>query len=106
MSTTEGVVPMQYLNEWHDYLRVGLFFLSLWCCVTLIKRYRHNRDRWNVKTLDYWYALLMWTLVGMTFSVQGVYFDRDVTPALVAVTAAVLTTGKGLKRKGSWGGED
>lgn len=95
-----------FLDDWHDYLRVGVLLLSLWCCLTLIRRFRLNNTKWTTKTKDYWYALLMWTFVGITFSIQGIAFDRDLSPALIVVTAAVMVTGKGLNKKGSWGGED
>jgi hypothetical protein len=90
--------------EWHDALRVLIFFLSLWCCWMLILRYRQNRDDWTPKTLDYWYSLLMWCFVGVASSIQGIALDRPLTPAYVATCAAVLVTARGIHRKGSWGG--
>jgi hypothetical protein len=97
---------MWFFDDWHDFLRVGIFLLSLWCMWTLILRKRQYGDDWTTKTLDYWYAMLMWTFVGVVTGIQGVYLDRPPSPALAAVTAAVLVTGNGLRKKGAWGGTD
>lgn len=97
---------MLYLNEWYDFLRVGMFLLSLWCCITLLLRWRKYSDAWTDKTKDYWYSLFMWTVVGQVTSIQSIYLDRPVTAATVTILAAVLVTGKGLHQKGDWGGTD
>lgn len=99
---------MWYLDEWHDLVRLGIFLLSLWCCFALLRSWRRNAERqhWTPKTKDYWYALLMWTIVGMVVPVQAIILNRPFTPATVVIIAAVLVTGKGLKQKGSWGGSD
>lgn len=96
---------MSYLNDWHDFVRVVVFLISIYCCVTLVNRYRKNSSRWNPKTLDYWYALLAWSVVGVVGSIQGIYFDLPFSPGVVVTTAAALVTGKGLHQKGSWGGD-
>ena len=94
---------MQGINEWHDIVRVVAFFVSLFCLVRLVIRYRKSHGEWNVKTNDYWFAMLMWSLAGCVFTVQGIVLDRPFTPGFVFMTAAILVSGKGLSRKGSWG---
>lgn len=93
------------LNDWADYLRVITLLVSLYACVTLIRRWRQHNDAYNTKTKDYWYALFMWTIVGIVVPIQAMTLDRPFTPATVVITAAVLTTAKGLHTRGSWGGE-
>lgn len=90
-------------NDWHDLVRVLAFFISVYCVVILLLRWKRDSKDWNVKTRDYWYALFMWSLAGCVFTVQGVALDRPFTPGFVFLTAAVLVTGKGLHRKGEWG---
>lgn len=96
---------MSYLNHWHDYARVIVFIISAYGAFTLLKRHRENSDVWNTKTLDYWYALFMWCVVGMVSMVQGILLDRPITPVAVVTATAVLVTGKGLHKKGAWGGD-
>lgn len=97
---------MPYINEWHDVLRVIVFLISFGCLITLLRRYHNKAADWNRKTLDYWYSLCMWCGAGCVITAQGIILDRPFTPAVVMVTAAALTTAKGLRRKGDWGGRD
>lgn len=90
-------------NDWHDFVRVVAFFVSLYAFVVLLSRYFRDGNDWNSKTMDYWYALTMWSLAGCVFTVQGVALDRPFTPGFVFLTAAILVTGKGLNQKGDWG---
>lgn len=90
------------LDEWHDWLRLGLALLSIYCIFVLIARRRASHD-WNLKTNDHWYSALMWQFAGLLFFIQGVVLDRGITLALVFMTAAVLTAGKALTIKGPWG---
>lgn len=94
---------MGYLNDWHDSIRVIIFVMSLYSLYKLVQARRLSGGEWNTKTNDYWFAMLMWVLAGHALTVQGVLLDRPFTPAFVFLTAAILTTAKGLHRKGSWG---
>ena len=95
---------MGYLNDWHDYLRVVVFFVSLYSLYKLIRIRRREGVAWNTKTNDYWFAMLMWVLAGHALTLQGFLLDRPFTPAFAFLSAAVLTTAKGLHQKGAWGG--
>ena len=97
---------MNFINDWVDLGRVAMIVLSLWCCYTLIQKYRKNNEQWTTKTKDYWFALLMWAIAGAVTMTQGILLDRPLTPATVVIVAAVLVTGKGLNQKGAWGGDD
>lgn len=97
---------MGFLDDWHDYVRLFAFLISCYSVVALVVRYRMNGYEWNVKTTDYWFALLMWSLAGGAFCLQGIIMDRPVSVAFVFQISAVLVTGKGLARKGDWGGHD
>jgi len=92
------------IDEWHDWLRLVLIGLSIYCIIVLAARRRESGSAWNTKTNDHWYSALMWQLAGLSFFVQGILLDRDFTGALVFMTAAVLTAGKALNKKGAWGG--
>ena len=96
---------LHFVDSWTDVLRVLVLFVSVYCVVLLLIRHQQEALRWNVKTKDLWYALLMWSLAGCVFAVQGIALDRPFTPATVFLTAAVLVTGKGVHRKGRWGGD-
>lgn len=97
---------MQFtLDEWHDWLRLVLIGLSIYCIVVLIARYRLGRNDWNTKTKDHWYSSLMWSIAGVSYFAQGILLDRPFTVAFVFMIAAVLTFGKALHRKGPWGGD-
>lgn len=94
---------MSYLNDWHDYVRVLAFFMCVYCLCMLLKARRREGGNWNTKTNDYWYAMVMWVLAGHAIAAQGVILDRPFTPAFVFLTAAILTTAKGLHKRGEWG---
>ena len=97
---------MQFtLDEWHDWLRLMLAVLSVYCIVVLILRFRRGKNDWNTKTRDHWYSNLMWQFAGLAFFLQGIVLDRSFSVALVLMTAAVLTGGKALHKKGTWGGD-
>ena len=97
---------MHFVNDPIDFFRLALIVLSMWCSFTLIRRYRKHEKEWNVKTKDYWYSLLMWTVVGFSLPLQGILLDRPLTPVLVITAAAVVVTSKGLLNRGAWGGDD
>lgn len=90
-------------DDFLDWFRILLFGLSVFSAVTLVLRYRRGGANWNVKTKDYWYSALMWSLAGCVFTVQGIALNRPLTPATVFMTAAILVTAKAVVRKGDWG---
>lgn len=95
---------MPTFDNWHDYIRLLAFVVSLYSLVMLVVRYRKNGGQdWNVKTKDYWFALVMWSSAGCVLSIQGIALNRPLTPGLVLMTAAILVTGKGVFKKGPWG---
>lgn len=89
--------------EWHDWWRVYVMFLCSWSLLILAHRYRHNRCGWNNKTLDYWYAFVMWSIAGFSVSLEGILRDSDFGVRLVFLLMASSITLKGLWQKGSWG---
>lgn len=91
------------INQWHDALRILAFFANVWSLVLLVRAFLRRRGDWSQKTLDYWYALTMWSLAGAILSIQGVVMDLPLTPTVIFVTAASLVSIKGLYRKGTWG---
>ena len=93
------------LDDWHDFLRLILIGLSIYCVFVLVARYRSSgKNEWNTKTRDHWFSALMWSIAGGVYFTQGIFLDRPFTVAYVFMTAAVLTSGKALARRGQWGG--
>lgn len=90
--------------EWHDAIRVIVIGVSALSFVRLLRRRSKNAAAWNEKTLDYWYALFVWSIAGFVLAIQGIVLDRPPTPGFALVVAAALVTGRGLHRKGGWGG--
>lgn len=97
---------MGYFNHWHDYLRLVIFLICLVCSVMLIIRWGRHRKHWNEKTLDYWYAMIMWSIAGCSFGLEGILRDRPFGPSTVLVCCAAVTSLKGLLQNGEWGWED
>lgn len=93
------------LDNLGDYLRVLDILVCSFCVFVLLKRYRTGGAHWNLKTHDYWFSCLMWCISGLILSIQGITLDYPFGPAIVFVTAAALVTGRGLHRKGAWGGD-
>ena len=94
---------LYYPNELLDFLRLLLFFVGAYSLTILLVRYRNGGKDWNVKTKDHWFGLVMWSLAGCVFSLQGVALDRPLTVGFVFLTAAVLATGKAVHKNGDWG---
>lgn len=94
------------MNDWYDWWRALLFLICVASLVLLGLRYFGNRECWNEKTKDYWYSMVMWTLAGLTISIEGVVRDSPLGVRLVIVTAASLVSLKALAKKGPWGGSD
>jgi len=94
---------MHLLDDWADYIRALGFVISAYSFVTLVVRFKRNRKSWNQKTIDYWYALLMWSLSGCIFCIQAILLNRPISVGFVFLMAAIFVTGKGVNAKGSWG---
>lgn len=94
---------MSYFDDWHDWARLITFFVCSTCLFVLLLRYRQNRKKWNMKTRDYWYSLVMWCLAGCVIAIEGIYRNSDFSPRSVFVIAASCVTLKGLAQKGEWG---
>lgn len=94
---------MDFLNDWHDYVRVLLVVVLVYTLGVLTNRFVRAHKLWNEKTLDYWYAMVMWCIAGVILLIQGVKFDYGFTPGFVLLIAATLVTGRGVHRKGDWG---
>lgn len=93
-------------NTWDDWLRVLNLGLCTWAAAVLLVRFVKQRELWNAKTRDYWFALLIWTVVGAVGSLEGLYQDLQPGSRLVVLTVASGVTLIGLQRRGDWGGSD
>lgn len=92
--------------DWHDWWRLGIYFLTSWSLIILVARYRKHRVNWNDKTVDYWYSLTMWCLAGWVLALEGILRDSAFGARLIFITLAASITLRGLRQKGSWGGAD
>lgn len=92
--------------NWYDWVRVVVACLCATSLFILLKRYRAHNQKWNEKTKDYWFSLVMWVLAGLIGSAQGAFYHNPLGPSLIFSIAAGTVTLKGLLRKGEWGGSD
>lgn len=87
----------------YDVWRLGNLLIGAFCLVWLVGGLIKQKDYWNVKTRDLWYSRLMYAVLQIVLSAEGIYYGRDSTYSLAFVTAAGLVTAKGLYKKGAWG---
>lgn len=90
-------------DDWHDFIRVITFIISLYSTIMLAVHYKNHHKDWNERTIDFWYAMMSWSIGGCILAVQGVYLDRPFTAGFVAVSAAIFVTGKAVHANGPWG---
>lgn len=91
------------LDDPSDWVRLVLMLSCLCSAIILLIKYKHKSKSWNSKTKDYWYSLLMWSIAGISFGIEGIYKDRPPGPTLVFVFAAAVVTAIGVKKPGNWG---
>lgn len=89
---------------WVTSIRVITGIICIISLVIMIDSFLKYRQYWNTKTLDYWYARVMWTVGGLSVCVEGVIRHLPIRYSFVFVVAAALTTLKGNLRRGRWGG--
>lgn len=97
----EWLIPHSWYDVWRDFNLV--FGLS--CVYMLLRRFRLSRGDWNEKTRDLWFGLFMWSIASVVLSVDGVHRNLGLSYSLPFITAAILTTHKGLYKRGTWGGK-
>lgn len=91
------------MEIWLVSLRVAIFVMCAGSVLTLLMRFKNNRDNWNAKTRDYWYALVSWSVAGMVIAVEGIRHDTPFGVRTVFVTVSAVVSLIGLRRKGDWG---
>lgn len=91
------------VDEWHDWLRLANLVISFSCVYILGQRFSKSGADWNVKTKDYWFALVMWSVAGSALAIEGIFRDSSPGARLVFLFIASAVTLKGLLRRGSWG---
>lgn len=88
-------------------LQIWRILIFITCLITfclLLRSSLLNRESWNSKTRNYWYALTMWTVSGMSLSFEGFLRQRPLSVSLAVVTAATLVSFFGTVQRGEWGG--
>lgn len=90
-------------DQWHDAVRFVTFFISLYSFVLLVSYYFKYHKDWNVRTIDFWFMAMMWSITGCVLAVQGVYLDRPFTAGFVSASAAIFVMGKAVHGRGPWG---
>lgn len=94
---------MPELEGLYDYWRLMNLFLGIMCFVWLMGGLKRQHKQWNQKTRDLWYSRVMWAVVCVVVSFEGIRTNAGSTYALSLITAAVLITFKGLAIRGAWG---
>lgn len=91
------------VDGFYDYWRLLNLILGVLSFVWLMGGLHRQYAQWNAKTRDLWYSRLMWAVVTVFLSYEGIKTNAGSTYALSLITAAVLITFKGLAKRGSWG---
>lgn len=94
------------VDEWHDWLRLANLIVSFACVCVLGHRFSKRGNSWNVKTKDYWFALVMWCVAGSALAIEGIYRDSPPGARLAFLFIASAVTLKGLLRGGAWGSSE
>lgn len=90
---------MDHIDQWHDVVRIFLFWMSIVSVILLLIQIREHGNEWSVRTKDGWFALLMWSMAGVVLTMQGIVLNRPFTPGFVFIAAAILVTGKAAYTK-------
>lgn len=72
----------------------------------LIGKFVMYRKQWNTKTRDYWYALTMWAFATACANFESIIRGLPGRYTIILTIAAATVTLIGLRRRGSWGGEE
>lgn len=56
--------------DYADYVRMLNIILALVCIVMLVRKYIKHWDRYQVKTKDYWWVLMSWSLAVLFTSIE------------------------------------
>lgn len=89
--------------EWHDVWRLLVLLISLRCLFLLGLRFAKHSSKWNTKTRDYWFAMVMWCVAGVAIPIEGILRDSPIGGRLVFLTMASVVTLKALVSSGAWG---
>lgn len=90
----------------YDIWRLVLLVICAASFFILLNRFRLNRQSWNTKTRDYWYALTAWTFATAMSCLEGLLRHLPGRYSIVLTTAAAIVTLMGVLRRGPWGGPD
>lgn len=74
------------------------------CLILLSRRYYLFGRTYNQRTLDYWYAMTAWCIVGCGLSLYAMIVEFRPMPILPLVTMAAGISLKGLFGRSEWGG--
>lgn len=84
-------------------LRIILMAICAVSVIILINRLRKNGNDWTPKTRDYWYGQFMWSIAGVSLTLEGILRNVPWRFSLVIIMAAATVNLIGLRRKGPWG---
>lgn len=90
---------MSFLTFW----RLLLLVLCLVSFFLLIKRFKIGHKSWDTKTLDYWFALLLWTFAAILSTVESLIRHLPGRYSIVVTTTAAMVTLTGALRPGIFG---
>lgn len=94
------------LGDWYDWWRALNMAVCMACVIVLGRRFVKNHHDWNTKTRDLWFALVLWSVAGISLSLEAILQDLSFTPRVEFLFVASVVTLKGVARKDAWGGHD
>lgn len=94
---------MADVDDWYDWWRVLNAIICASATLLLLVRFKMNHHSYNTKTVDIWFAFLVWTFTGFISSLEGIYYDSPMGPRAVLVSFGAVVTFVALLRRGSWG---
>ena len=90
---------------WIDLFRILIGCVCVVSLYIMSQSFLRYRDEWNSKTRDYWYARVVWTVVGLSSAIEGIIRGTPFRYTLIFIAAASFATLKGNLQKGKWGAE-
>lgn len=83
---------MTLLNDWYDWWRIVNLAMCLISIFFLTKSFVKASHQWPGRSLDRWYAFLMWSIAGALMSIDGIVQDLPLGSRTMFVMIASIVT--------------
>lgn len=91
---------------WINFFRIVTGLMCVLSMVIMSRDFYVYHKIWNEKTRDYWYGRMMWAVVGLSASIEGLIRDSPFRYTFVFTAVAIIVTLKGNLQKGKWGSDN